>query len=98
MPHTRTYTVTAKPHAMTAYSLGVGWVFFSFFFSLLLPFCFPFFFVEGFGGKETEVTRSDGRTPHFSAGKCRLGAGLGRTLKAVKPVAAIAPFGLDDAG
>ena len=55
--------------------------------SLSLPLCHfvSFFFGEGFGGKEVEVPRLDGRTLHFGAGKCRLGTGLGRRVKAEKP-------------
>ena len=48
-------------------------------FSLLL-FCFASFFGEGFGGKEIEVPRLDGRTPHLGAEKRSLGAGLERSF------------------
>ena len=77
---------------------------FSLFFSLCLfaslTFCFFFFFFfgEGFGGKEIEVPRLDGRTLHFGAGKCRLGTGLGRRVKAEKPSSRRSPFGLGAAG
>ena len=64
-----------------------------------LPLCFFFFFFgEGFGGKEIEVPRLDGRTLHFGAEKCRLGTGLGRGIKAEKPSSCHSPFGLDVAG
>ena len=77
--------------------LAVGGVLF---FSLSLPLCLfvSFFFGEGFGGKEIEVSRLDGRTLHFGAEKCRLGTGLGRRIKAEKPSSCHSPFGLDVAG
>ena len=77
--------------------LAVGGVFSS---SLSLPLCLyvSFFFGEGVGGKEVEVPRLDGRTLHFGAGKCRLGAGLGGRVKAEKPSSCHSPFRLDVAG
>ena len=56
----------------------------------LLPCCV---FGEGFGGKVIGVPRLDGRALHFDAGKCRLGTGVGRKLKAVKSAASIAHSG-----
>ena len=44
------------------------------------------------------MPRLDGRTSHFGAGKCRLGTGLGKVLKAEKPSSCHSPFGLDAAG
>ena len=71
---------------------GVRYCVFSFF-ALFL-----FLFGEGFGGKEIEAPRIDGRTPHFGAGKCSLGTGLEESLKAKKPSSCQSPFGLDAAG
>ena len=49
-----------------------------------LSYLFVSFFGEDFGGKEIEVPRLDGRTPHFGAGKGRLGTGLGEGSKGGK--------------
>ena len=52
-----------------------------FLFCLLFPFLR--FFLWG-GSRGEGESRLDGRTPHAFAGKCRLGTGFGRRLKASK--------------
>ena len=63
--------------------------------------CFVWFFVfflgEGIGEKEKGLPHLDGRTLHVFAGKCRLGTGFGRCLKADKTSSCHSPFGLDAA-
>ena len=78
---------------------GVGFLLFLAF-SCLPPVilsCVFSFFEEGIGQKEKGVLHPDGRTPHVFAGKCRLGTGLGRRIKADKASSCHNQSGLDAA-
>lgn len=55
------------------------------------------FFGEGIWEKGEGLPHLDGRTPHVLAGKCRLGSGFGRCLKADKNKDCYSPFRLDAA-
>ena len=65
-------------------------------FSVVLPFVFSFS-REGIGEKGKGLPHLVGRTPHLFAGKCRLGTGLGRRMKADKASSCHSSFGLDAA-